>query len=150
FKTLGSEEDKSLSYVSKDASDMINKLRAWKRRGLKLKGSCMLQDFIPGIEIGVSRWMGSQGFLRARGENVEHKKLMSGNWGPNTGEMATVMWYSGQSKLSRKVLDPLEQDLLSMGHRGDIDVNCIIDESGKPWPLEFTARLGWPAFYIMC
>ena len=150
FKTLGSEEDKSLSYVSRDRDDMVNRIRTWKRKGMKLKGACMLQDCIEGIELGVSAWTGAKGFLKARGENVEYKKLMPGNYGPNTGEMGTVMWYAASSKLSQKVLDPLEDFLMSIDHRGDLDVNCIIDEKGKAWPLEFTSRLGWPAFFIMC
>lgn len=150
FKTLGSEEDKSLSYVGRDSADMINRIRLWKKQGLALKGACMLQDCIEGIELGVSAWMGRDGFLKARGENVEHKKEMSGNYGPNCGEAGTVMWYASKSKLSREVLDPLEAYLRSIGHVGDIDVNCIVDENGKAWPLEFTSRLGWPAFYIMC
>ena len=149
FKTLGSEEDKSLSYVGKDPADMINMIRSWKKRGMKLKGSCMLQDFISGIEFGVSAWMGKDGFLKPRGENIEHKKLMSGEYGPATGEMGTVMWYANRSKISKQVLDPLEGYLKSLGHLGDMDVNCIVDEKGKAWPLEFTARLGWPAFWIM-
>jgi phosphoribosylamine---glycine ligase len=46
-------------------------------------------------------------------------------------------------------LAPLEEQLLKLQHFGDVDVNCIIDEKGTPWPLEFTCRLGWPAFNIM-
>lgn len=59
------------------------------------------------------------------------------------------MWYANRSKLSKEVLDPLEGYLQSLGHIGDVDVNCIVDDEGKAWPLEFTCRLGWPAFYIM-
>lgn len=33
FKTLGSEEDKSLSYVGKSPADMIARLQRWKRLG---------------------------------------------------------------------------------------------------------------------
>jgi phosphoribosylamine--glycine ligase len=150
FKTLGSDDDKSMSYVAKDAADMITTIRRWKKNGVKLKGACMLQTFIAGVEVGVSAWIGSDGFLKPRGENFEHKKLMSGNFGPNTGEMGTVMWYTDKSKLSKVVLDPLERYLLKVGHRGDVDVNCIVDEKGKAWPLEFTTRAGWPAFFIMC
>lgn len=149
FKTLGDEEDKSLSFVAKSPASMINKIRSWRRRGLTLKGPCMLQTKIEGIEVGVSAWMGKDGFLKARNENIEHKKVMSGNYGPNCGEQGTVMWYTNRSKLSRAVLDPMEDYLQSIGHIGDVDVNCIVDEKGKAWPLEFTCRLGWPAFYIM-
>jgi len=150
FKTMGDDEDKSMSYVASDSADMISTLRRWKKKGKVLKGPCMLQDFIPGVEMGVSAWMGSQGFLKPRGENAEHKKLMAGNYGPNTGEEGTVMWYTEDSKMARDVLDPLEKALLALGHRGDVDVNCIIDEKGKAWPLEFTCRLGWPAFFLQC
>jgi len=27
-------------------------------------------------------------------------------------------------------------------------VNCIVDDKGAPWPLEFTMRPGWPTFNI--
>src|SRR5581483_11331453 len=47
-----------------------------------------------------------------------------------------------------EVLMSLEKPLMAMGHRGDVDVNCIIDKKGKVWPLEFTCRLGWPYFDI--
>ena len=150
FKTLGDEEDKSLSYVSKSPSDMIQKIRGWKKNGKRLKGPCMLQTFIPGIELGVSAWMGKSGFLQWKNVNVEHKKLMPGNYGPNTGEMGTVMQYSKKEKLFDLMLKPCEDYLLKINHMGDIDMNCIIDETGKAWPLEFTARPGWPAFNIMC
>ena len=150
FKPLGDEDDKSLTYVAHDSADMISTIRGWKKAGMNLKGACMLQDFIPGIEMGVSAWMGRDGFLAPRNENAEHKKFMSNDYGPATGEQGTVMWYTQDSKLSRDVLDPMEKALLEIGHRGDVDINCIIDEKGKAWPLEFTSRLGWPAFYIMC
>jgi len=149
FKTLGSEEDKSLSYCSKSPADLVARLQRWQRMGMKLKGPCMLQKFIPGIEFAVSSWMGRDGFVGLPNENFEHKKLLSGNCGPNCGEAGTVMKYCNESTLFEEVLKPLEDALVEMGHYGDIDVNCIIDEDGKAWPLEFTARPGWPAFNIM-
>jgi phosphoribosylamine---glycine ligase len=149
FKTLGSEEDKSLSYVGKSPADMVARLQRWKRLGLNPKGSVMLQTFIPGIEIGVSRWMGADGFIGDYNENAEFKKLLSGNAGPNCGEAGTVMKYVAASKLGDEVLAPLEAALVKLKHLGDIDVNCIVDEKGKAWPLEFTMRWGHPASTIM-
>jgi phosphoribosylamine--glycine ligase len=149
FKTLGDEEDKSLSYVGKSAADMIARLQRWQKLELNPKGPVMLQAFIPGIEMGVSRWMGKDGFIGPYNENFEHKKLLSGNAGPNCGEAGTVMKYVAASKLGEEVLAPLEETLVELGHLGDIDVNCIIDEKGQAWPLEFTMRLGWPAANIM-
>lgn len=149
FKTLGSEEDKSLSYVGKSAADLVARLQRWQKLGLNPQGKVMLQTFIPGIELGVSRWMGRDGFIGPANENFEHKKLLSGNAGPNCGEAGTVQKYVRDSLLYDMVLEPLEQHLIEMGHLGDIDVNCIVDEEGQPWPLEFTCRWGWPAFNIM-
>ena len=40
--------------------------------------------------------------------------------------------------------------LEEIGYVGNLDMNCIIDGDGRAWPLEFTARFGWPAFPIHC
>ena len=149
FKTLGDEDDKSLSYVSKTPADMVARLQRWKRLGMAPKGPVMLQEVIDGVEFAVSRWVGSEGFVGPYNENFEFKKLLAGNCGPNCGESGTVMKYVSSSALGEEVLAPLEDALVEMGHLGDIDVNCIVDKSGKAWPLEFTTRLGWPAFNIM-
>ena len=149
FKTLGDEDDKALSYCSKSAADMVERIRHWQAIGLELKGPCMLQTFIDGIEFAVSRWMGTKGFIGKFNENFEHKKLLSGNVGPNCGETGTVQKYVDESALGEEMLLPLEKALIKMGHLGDIDVNCIIDNDGRAWPLEFTSRPGWPAFNIM-
>lgn len=149
FKTLGDEEDKSLSYCAKNAADMVARIQRWKKLKLASKGQVMLQEFIEGTEFAVSRWMGAKGFIGLPNENWEYKKLLSGNSGPNCGESGTVMKYVSESKLYNEMLKPLEAALVRMGHLGDIDVNCIIDEKGKAWPLEFTMRPGWPAMNIM-
>lgn len=149
FKTLGDEDDKSLSYVGKSPADMIARLQRWQDLKMNPKGPVMLQEVIDGIEFAVSRWMGKEGFIGQANINWEFKKLLSGDCGPNCGESGTIMQYVHESKLADEVLLPLEDDLVKMGHLGDIDVNCIIDEKGKAWPLEFTMRLGWPAFNIM-
>ena len=149
FKTLGSEEDKSLSYVGKTPADMVARLQRWQKLGLNPKGEVMLQEFVPGVEIGVSRWMGRDGFIGLYNENFEHKKLLSGNCGPNCGEAGTVQKYVTESLLGDLLLEPLEQYLVEMGHLGDIDVNAIVAEDGTPYPLEFTCRWGWPAQNIM-
>lgn len=150
FKTLGSNEDKALSFCPDSPEELVAQLVQWQRRGLKLKGPCMLQEKVEMVaELGVSGWIGPAGWLPgAWNENVEYKKLMSGGYGPNTGEMGSVLRYTGRSKLADEMLLPLTQYLLEAGHTGDFDVNCGIDEHGNAWPFEPTARLGWPAFYI--
>lgn len=79
FKTLGDNEDKALTYVSKSPADLV----AWMRRTPPPKGEVMLQTFIDGIEMGVSRFMGKAGWVGQWNESFEHKKLMASNYGPN-------------------------------------------------------------------
>lgn len=60
----------------------------------------------------------------------------------------TVMKFTDKSKLADKVLKKVEKAVVETGHIGYIDVNCIIDDHGDVWPLEWTSRLGWPTFNI--
>lgn len=145
FKTLGDNEDKSLTYVSKSPADLI----AWMQRTPPPKGEVMLQTFIQGIELGVSRFMGSKGWVGQWNESFEHKKLMSGNYGPNTGEMGTVAYFTSDSKLGDETLDKIGDKLMELGHLGDVALGFMIDETGKPWPTEWTCRFGWPIMNMM-
>lgn len=149
FKTLGDAEDKSLSYCAKSPADLIARLQRWQEMKMNPNGPVILQKFIKGVEFAVSCWMGTDGFIGRPNENFEHKKLMPGNFGPNTGEMGTVCKYVMSSPLAEEILYPLEDKLVKMGHLGDVDINVIVDEKGKAWPLEWTARCGWPYFNLM-
>ncbi len=146
-KPCGDEPDKSLTYCAKSPADMVYMLERWKR-GRKHKGSFILQEFMPGVEMAVGGWLGPAGFMPGWCENWEFKKLMNGEKGVATGEMGTVLRVVEKSKLADMVLKPLEDYLVSTGHTGYVDVNCIIDDSGTPWPLEWTMRPGWPLFNI--
>jgi len=143
----GGHADKALSYCSKSPEDMIYMLQRWKKMQ-KLPGTFMLQEFIPGVEMAVGGWFGPGGFSAGWCENFEFKKFMNDDMGVATGEQGTVLRYVRASKLARKVLQPLESALEKVGYCGYIDVNCIIDERGVPWPLEFTMRPGWPTLNI--
>ena len=111
-------------------------------------GGLMVQDRIEGVEFAVGAWIGPDGFAPGWEENFEEKRLCAGIVGPTTGEMGTTMRLVKSSKMADAVLKPFEDRLVSMGYVGNVDVNCIVDEDGTPWPLEFTMRLGWPAFNI--
>jgi phosphoribosylamine---glycine ligase len=135
-----------MSYCSTSAVDMIYMLEKWKKLGKQT--SFILQEFIPGIEFGVGGWFGPNGWVGGWEENFEFKKLMDGDKGVATGEQGTVLRYVTRSKLAKKMLLPLTDTLAAKKYVGNIDVNCIIDESGDIWPLEFTMRPGWPAYNI--
>ena len=140
---------KELSYVSSGPDDMLYMLQRWKKTD-KLKTSFILQEHVKGIEMGVAGWFGPGGWNEGWEENFEFKKLMNDDLGPGTGEQGTILRYVKHSKLANEMLVPLTECLERAGYVGDIDVNCIIDDKGKPWPLEFTCRLGWPAFNLQC
>lgn len=139
--------NKAMSYVSKSAADMVFMLQKWKKCNA-YKGEFILQEFHAGIEMAVGGWFGKGGFSKHFCENWEFKKLMNDDLGVATGEQGTILRYVQDSKLADKVLKPLEGFLHGLGFTGYIDVNCIIDKSGIPWPLEFTMRPGWPLFQI--
>jgi phosphoribosylamine--glycine ligase len=145
-KPLG-DGDKALSYVSKSPADMVFMLQKWKKSNA-YKGSFILQEFHGGIEIAVGGWFGSSGFSKHLCINHEFKKLLAGDLGVSTGEEGTILYYVQDSLLADKVLKPLEGYLMGLRYTGYIDVNCIVDDKGIPWPLEFTMRPGWPLFMI--
>lgn len=148
-KPCGDEEDKSLSYVAKSPADMVYMLERWKKNH-RHKDAFILQERVKGVEMAVGGWYGPEGFMPGWCQNWEFKKLMAGDTGPATGEMGTIVRIVERCKLADMVLKPVEAKLEEMGYIGYVDVNCIIDEAGTPWPLEFTMRPGWPLFNIQC
>jgi hypothetical protein len=63
--------------VSKDLADMVGWLRRQIKLGKVLKGPAMLQEKVERLdELGVSGWMGPDGFLPDKWQVcVEHKPL---------------------------------------------------------------------------
>lgn len=150
FKPMGDEDDKSLTYVSKDPADLVGWLQRQMALGKKLTGKAMLQEKVDRLaEIGVSGWMGPEGFLPDKYQICfEHKPLMDGDIGPATGEQGTVTQYCEDDKLARDMLLPLEPILRTLGHRGDFAVGAMVDTKGNAHFLEFTARCGYPCWWI--
>lgn len=147
-KVCGDVADKTTSIVGKDARSTIWRLQRWQKEGKSFPSGLMVQERIEGIEFAVGGWIGPGGFVEGWEENFEEKKLYTGGLGPNVGESGTVLRLTKRSKLAEKVLSPFEDMLVNFGYVGNVDVNCIVDENGDPWPLEWTCRLGWPAFNI--
>jgi phosphoribosylamine---glycine ligase len=152
FKTMGDNEDKSLTYCSKSAADMVGWMKRKRESGIQPHGKVMLQAFVDGVELGVSRWMGLNGWVGQPNESFEGKKFMSGGYGPNTGEMHTVASFVPEkdSKIFNDTLKKLESDLTALRHMGDTAIGFMIEkETGTPYPTEFTMRWGWPIFNMM-
>jgi phosphoribosylamine--glycine ligase len=142
------DANKALSYVANNAGDMVYMLQRWKGRE-DLRAAARAEGFIlqekkVGIEMAVGSWYGPGGWSKWAYENWENKKLMNGDLGVATGEMGTVTRPVLRSKLADEVLYPIEPYLKKIGYVGYIDNNCIIDDEGCPWPMEWTMRDGWP------
>ncbi len=125
---------------------MIFKLEGWKKE--KLNGPFMLQETVEGTEVAVGGWFGPGGWNSCIIESFEEKRLMNDGLGPNCGEQGTTVRVVRKSKLFDQVLKPLTDYLYGIGYVGYIDVNSIVSEDGRPLPLEFTCRWGWPLFGI--
>lgn len=141
------DADKDLSYVSKGPEDMLFMLDKWEKMG-KMKTRFILQEYIQGIEFGVACYYGKNGPAETYEENFEHKKLMSGEIGPTTGEMGTVIQFTKVSKLYDDIIVPIVDDIQRTGMTGNIDINCIVDSKGQAWPLEWSVRMGFPSLQI--
>lgn len=143
------EADKALSYVADSAADLLYMLGKWKENPKYVQSArewgFILQDKKVGCEMGAGGWFGAGGWSSIWEESFEFKKLMDGDLGVNTGEQGSLIRFVRKSRLAEAVLAPLTKALKGIEYVGCVNVNCIIDEAGTPWPLEFTMRDGWPA-----
>src|SRR2546425_11741292 len=61
--------------------------------------------------------------------------------------MGTTMFWSEPTRLFNATLKKMETRLREERYVGYIDVNCIVNSNGI-YPLEFTARFGYPTISI--
>ena len=143
---------KSLNYVAHfdDSRDVINQLENYQANLKNKIRTITLQQKITGVEIGCARYFNGTDWVGPIEMNIEHKKFFPGDLGPATSEMGTLGWYDQDEKknlLFQETLAKLKPYLQSINFRGDIDINCIVNETGA-YPLEATPRFGSPAIYL--
>lgn len=146
FKPHG-QKQRFLTHVSRDSEEMVAMMahfeKVWPGDSVVFE----LQEFVEGLEIAVSGWFNGTQFAKPVLVNWEHKKLMEGEKGPNTGEMGTVMCYRTHNKLFSETLAKTEAFLKTTGYRGCIDLNCIVTKDAA-YGLEWTSRFGYPTVLI--
>jgi phosphoribosylamine---glycine ligase len=130
-----------------DGDDVIRMLEAYKKAFSKEIKQFQLQRRMTGVEVAVGAFFNGKEFIYPININFEHKKLFPGNLGPPTGEMGTSMFWSGPNKLFNLTLKKMEPKLREEGYVGYMDLNCIVNHNGV-YPLEFTARFGYPTISI--
>ena len=138
FLFVGEEED---------GKDVIQMLEAYKKVWSHKIKEFQLQKRVSGVEVAVGAFFNGYEFIYPININFEHKKMFPGNIGPSTGEMGTSMFWSGANKIFNQTLKKMEEILRREKYTGYIDLNCIVNSNGI-YPLEFTARFGYPTIQI--
>jgi phosphoribosylamine---glycine ligase len=143
--------DKGMNYVGKLESniDVIRIIKNYHRNNGKECHTLDLQKKVEGIEFGVGRYFNGSDWVGPLEMNIEHKDLFNGDLGPKTFEMGTLEWFDDNenNKLFQATLAKLKPYLEKVNFKGDIDVNCIVNKN-QIYPLEVTARLGFPAMHL--
>ncbi|PIO03907.1 phosphoribosylamine--glycine ligase [Candidatus Woesearchaeota archaeon CG08_land_8_20_14_0_20_47_9] len=130
-----------------DGRDVIQMLGIHKKAHANRIKVFQLQKRVTGVEIAAGAFFNGKEFAMPINVNFEHKKLFPGNKGPSTGEMGTSMFWSGPNRIFNNTLKKMEGKLAEEGYVGYIDLNCIVNSNGI-YPLEFTARFGYPTISI--
>ncbi|MBI4225273.1 MAG: phosphoribosylamine--glycine ligase [Candidatus Sungbacteria bacterium] len=135
---LGEEED------GKDLIEMLDQNKnVWQKKAPVFQ----LQKYVSGVEVAVGAFFNGTDFILPVNVNFEQKRVFPGDIGPFTGDMGTVMFWSESNMLFRSTLEKMKPALIESGYRGYIDINCIANGRGI-YPLEFTARFGYPTIQI--
>ena len=143
------QNEKELCYVGQDddGKDLLEILDLYKTSwGSRMK-EFQLQKHVSGVEVAVGAFFNGADFIYPININFEHKRMFPGDIGPNTGEMGTSMFWTSHSKIFEETLLKMKDRLAAARYIGYIDINCIANVRGI-YPLEFTARFGYPTINI--
>ena len=143
------QNEKALTYCGKeeDGSDLMIVLDNYQKKWSHQIEKIELQDFVKGVEFGVSGFFNGRDFVLPIEGSFEHKKLMNGNIGPSTGEMGTSQIWMNKNKIYRETIGRSVSFLSKSKATGYVDINCIVTKD-KVLPLEWTIRFGYPTLTL--
>jgi phosphoribosylamine---glycine ligase len=146
FKPIGEQDDKSTTYVSTSADDMVRYFDVLFRSAKVSK--YVLQDYVAGVEASTEVYINSTGYY-ALNHTCETKKLLNGELGPNTGCSGSLVWMASRDNtLFEKGLKKCVEPLQELGYVGPIDLNTIVNAEGV-WALEFCPRFGYDSTALL-
>ena len=110
----------------------------------------VIEEFLAGEEASFIVLVDGQRVL-ALASSQDHKRLLDGDAGPNTGGMgayspAPVVTPMIHAKVLREIIMPTVQGMAEDGivYTGFLYAGLMIDEQGQPRALEFNCRMGDP------
>ena len=148
IKPSGNEAlDMTYASTFKDGSDILDLLsHTYPARFGTDKVDFILQAFVDGAELSSALWI-YKGKVVSANRTFENKQLIEGNKGPNVGSASNTVW---QCKDAEGIIHKQMQGLLPLVglQSGELDANCIVDQHGAGWFLEWTCfRYGLDALY---
>lgn len=131
-----------------DNSDAIARVELLIESGVPVE-SVEVEERKFGVEVGIAGFFNGSDWVGPHEINFEHKHVQDREIGYLTGEMGTLMRYLEDDSLPiwKETLGRFTSTLRAADYRGQLDLNMICDKDGF-WPLEFTARLGYPACFL--
>ena len=151
FKPSGTvaSDSKGILFLGQedDGKDLIEIMEQNKKTWAKKIRKFQLQKRAIGVEVAAGAFFNGKDFIYPININFEDKKLFPGDIGPYTGEMGTLMYWSGPNPIFNATLARIKEDLAKSGYVGYVDINCIANSKGI-YPLEFTCRFGYPTISI--
>ena len=118
--------------------------------GIELDGKVLLEEFLFGEEASVLVMMDESGYV-CLPASQDHKRLLDGDNGPNTGGMgayapAPVYTPAVEQRTISEIIEPMHHFLRNQDvpYRGCLYVGLMIDQNGAPFVVEFNVRFGDP------
>lgn len=154
-KPSGKDVEKHHLIVGQDPNneDAISQVERLMDLGLKVD-SVEVEERKTGVEVGLSRFFNGNDWIGPINVNFEHKRSHDKETGFLTGECGTLCKYSQDPELPlfKETLAKIKPVLRAQDYKCQIDLNMIVgrDEKGEVCisPLEFTPRLGYPAWAL--